>query len=173
MHALHHNHRIGTAELESALSAHPQCAEAAIVRCALGGCWVQRGQGPHPLTHLCSTPPPPPPPPLHSTSHSPHQPTPQPQTQTPTPTPTPSIPHPVKGESVYSFVVLMEGATAGEGVRKQLLELVRAQIGAFAVPDAIHWCVRCGGVGAPAVCALVLKTVLVPGCVLKPFCCCS
>ncbi|GBF98763.1 hypothetical protein Rsub_11169 [Raphidocelis subcapitata] len=74
-------HRIGTAEVESALASHPQCAEAAIV----------------------------------------------------------SVPHDVKGEAVYAYVVLRDGAAPSKAVRAALLELVRAQIGAFAAPDAIAW----------------------------------
>ncbi|KAI8474948.1 MAG: acetyl-CoA synthetase [Monoraphidium minutum] len=74
-------HRIGTAEVESALASHPACAEAAIV----------------------------------------------------------SVPHDVKGESVYAYVVLFDGAAPDDAARRGLLDLVRSQIGAFAAPDVIQW----------------------------------
>jgi len=34
----------------------------------------------------------------------------------------------------------MEGAAADDVMKKALSGAVRAQIGSFAVPDAIHWC---------------------------------
>ncbi|KAI8469721.1 MAG: acetyl-coenzyme A synthetase [Monoraphidium minutum] len=74
-------HRIGTAEVEGALTSLDQCAEAAVI----------------------------------------------------------GVPHDVKGESVYAFVTLMDGAPQDAAAKKALCGAVRAQIGAFAVPDVIHW----------------------------------
>ncbi len=116
--------------MESALSAHPQCAEAAICR------WVKKGAGAldtrrHLSSHLKHAPPHPPArPPARPPKHT-HP--------TPTPTQPPSVPHDVKGEAVYAFVVLMEGAAPGDATRRELVDLVRGRIGAFAVPDTIHW----------------------------------
>jgi len=74
-------HRVGTAEVESALTTHDLCAEAAVI----------------------------------------------------------GTPHDIKGESVYAYVTLMEGAAPTDALKKELLELVKRQIGSFAAPDVIHW----------------------------------
>jgi acetyl-CoA synthetase len=74
-------HRLGTAEIESAITSHPVVCEAAVV-----------GQ-----------------------------------------------PHPVKGESVYAFVTLMEGQKVSESLSTELRVRVREKIGALAVPEVIHW----------------------------------
>lgn len=87
-------HRIGTAEIESALVLHPAVAEAAVV----------------------------------------------------------GFPHDVKGEGIYCYVTLKDGFEYQDELRKELkskvacngddtnLHLqVRAEIGAFATPDVIHW----------------------------------
>lgn len=74
-------HRIGTAEVESALVSHSQCAEAAVV----------------------------------------------------------GFEHEVKGQGIYAFVTLVEGAPYNEELKKSLILAVRNQIGAFAAPDKIHW----------------------------------
>lgn len=74
-------HRVGTAEVESSLTSHDACAEAAVI----------------------------------------------------------GVPHDIKGEAVYAYVSLMEGAAPTPQLKKELLELVRRQIGAFAAPDTIHW----------------------------------
>ena len=74
-------HRIGTAEVESALDMHHSCCEAAVV----------------------------------------------------------GYEHPVKGQGICAFVALMDGAEANEDLRKELVMLVRSEIGAFAAPDAIHF----------------------------------
>ncbi|KIY95897.1 acetyl-CoA synthetase [Monoraphidium neglectum] len=74
-------HRIGTAEVESALTSLDQCTEAAVI----------------------------------------------------------SVPHDVKGESVYAFVTLMDGVPSDDAMKKALSAAVRSQIGSFAVPDTIHW----------------------------------
>jgi len=89
-------HRLSTSEIESALTGHALCAEAAVV----------------------------------------------------------GVPHPVKGESVYAFVALVEGsggdrhAPPGDAARlkRELNAAVRAAIGAFASADVIHWA---GALGLP------------------------
>ena len=56
-----------------------------------------------------------------------------------------STPHDIKGESVYAYVTLMEGAGPTDALKKELLELVKRQIGSFAAPDVIHWAPGRGG----------------------------
>ena len=72
-------HRIGTAEVESALVNHPLVAQAAVV----------------------------------------------------------GAPHPIKGQSISSFVTLKEGAEESEELIKELKMEVRSGIGPFAQPDQV------------------------------------
>ena len=75
-------HRIGTAEVESALVLHEQVAEAAVV----------------------------------------------------------GFPHDIKGEGIYAFVTLMHGVDDNlDGIKQELTDLVRSEIGPFAKPDALQW----------------------------------
>ena len=74
-------HRMGTAEVESALVAHDQVAEAAVV----------------------------------------------------------GYPHPIKGQGVYAYVTLIHDVEPSEGLKKQLVDWVRDEIGPIAKPDVIHW----------------------------------
>ena len=74
-------HRIGTAEVESALVLHNKVAEAAVV----------------------------------------------------------GFPHEIKGQGIYAYVTLMEGAESNEELRKELVSFVRNEIGPIASPDTIHW----------------------------------
>ena len=75
-------HRIGTAEVESALVLHPRVAEAAVV----------------------------------------------------------SFPHDVKGEAIYAYVTLMAGDNSDpETLQKELVDMVRTEIGPIAKPDVIQW----------------------------------
>ena len=75
-------HRIGTAEVESALVLHEQVAEAAVV----------------------------------------------------------GFPHDIKGEGIYAFVTLMHGVDDDlDGIKQELTDLVRSEIGPFAKPDALQW----------------------------------
>jgi acetyl-CoA synthetase len=74
-------HRLGTAEIESALVAHPQVAEAAVV----------------------------------------------------------GFPHDIKGQGIYAYVTLIQGAVATDELRKELILWVRKEIGAIASPDVIQW----------------------------------
>ncbi len=74
-------HRLGTAELESALVSHPSVAEAAVV----------------------------------------------------------GYPHEIKGDGIYAYVVLKEGSTPNEELRKGLSIHVRTVIGPIATPDKLQF----------------------------------
>ncbi len=74
-------HRMGTAEVESALVLHHNVAEAAVV----------------------------------------------------------GFPHPIKGQGIYAFVTLNTGTPKTDKLKKELVQLVRTQIGPIATPDAIQW----------------------------------
>jgi len=74
-------HRMGTAEIESALVLHEEVAEAAVV----------------------------------------------------------GYPHDIKGQGIYAYVTLNVGVEPSEELRKELVELVRKEIGAIAHPDIIQW----------------------------------
>jgi len=74
-------HRMGTAEVESALVLHDAVAEAAVV----------------------------------------------------------GFPHDIKGQGIYAYVTLVKGVEPSEELRKELIELVREEIGPIAKPDVIQW----------------------------------
>ncbi len=74
-------HRMGTAEIESALVLHEHVAEAAVV----------------------------------------------------------GYPHDIKGQGIYAYVTLNVGVEPSEALRKELIDLVRKEIGAIANPDIIQW----------------------------------
>jgi acetyl-CoA synthetase len=74
-------HRLGTAEVESALVLHEHVAEAAVV----------------------------------------------------------GYPHDIKGQGIYAYVTLNAGVTPTEALRKELINLVRHEIGPIATPDVIQW----------------------------------
>ena len=74
-------HRMGTAEVESALVLHEQVAEAAVV----------------------------------------------------------GYPHDIKGQGIYAYVTLMEGAEPSDELKKALVQLCVQEIGAIAKPDIIQW----------------------------------
>ncbi|MFQ5918635.1 MAG: acetate--CoA ligase [Thermoplasmata archaeon] len=74
-------HRLATAEVESALVAHPSVVEAAVV----------------------------------------------------------GYPHEIKGQGIYSYVVLREGQEPSEALRKELVQTVRTEIGPIATPDRIQF----------------------------------
>jgi acetyl-CoA synthetase len=74
-------HRMGTAEIESALVLHESVAEAAVV----------------------------------------------------------GYPHDIKGQGIYAYVTLNNGTEPSEALRKELVDLVRKEIGAIANPDIIQW----------------------------------
>ena len=74
-------HRMGTAEVESALVLHAQVAEAAVV----------------------------------------------------------GMPHDIKGQGIYAYVTLNSGVAADDGLRRDLRDWVRKEIGPIATPDAIQF----------------------------------
>ncbi len=74
-------HRLGTAEVESALVLHEKVAEAAVV----------------------------------------------------------GYPHDIKGQGIYAYVTLMAGVNGSDDLRKELVKLVRKEIGPTASPDIIQW----------------------------------
>ena len=74
-------HRMGTAEVESALVLHDQVAEAAVV----------------------------------------------------------GYPHEIKGQGIYGYVTLMVGSESSDELKRDLVNLVRKEIGPFATPDIIQW----------------------------------
>ena len=74
-------HRMGTAEVESALVLHPDVAEAAVV----------------------------------------------------------GFPHDIKGQGIYAYVTLNTGVEPHDGLRADLISLVRTEIGPIAAPDVIQW----------------------------------
>jgi acetyl-CoA synthetase len=74
-------HRMGTAEVESALVLHPKVAEAAVV----------------------------------------------------------GFPHEIKGQGIYAYVTLNAGVNGDDALKKELVALVRKEIGGIAAPDHIQW----------------------------------
>ncbi|MDF1582641.1 MAG: acetate--CoA ligase [Methyloprofundus sp.] len=74
-------HRMGTAEVESAIDEHPLVAESAVV----------------------------------------------------------GYPHDIKGQGIYAYVTLHVGIEGTEALKKELVDLVRADIGPIASPDLIQW----------------------------------
>ena len=74
-------HRMGTAEVESALVLHESIAEAAVV----------------------------------------------------------GYPHDIKGQGIYAYVTPIAGIETSEQLRKELIQLVRSEIGPIASPDIIQW----------------------------------
>ncbi len=74
-------HRLGTAEIESALVLHSAVAEAAVV----------------------------------------------------------GYPHDLKGQGIYAYVTVMAGITPTDDLKKELVQLVRNEIGAIATVDIIQW----------------------------------
>jgi acetyl-CoA synthetase len=74
-------HRLGTAEIESALVLHPHVAEAAVV----------------------------------------------------------GYPHDIKGQGIYAYVTTMSGVEPSDDLKKELVALVRGEIGPIATVDIIQW----------------------------------
>ncbi len=74
-------HRMGTAEVESALVLHEKVAEAAVV----------------------------------------------------------GFPHDIKGQGIYAYTTLMAGVEGTDELKRELIALVRKEIGAIASPDHIQW----------------------------------
>jgi len=74
-------HRLGTAEIESAIVACPKVAEAAVV----------------------------------------------------------GYPHDIKGQGIYCFVTLKQGVEPNDDLKRELVQMVRHEIGPTATPDVIQW----------------------------------
>ncbi|MBE0510724.1 MAG: acetate--CoA ligase [Chromatiales bacterium] len=74
-------HRMGTAEVESALVLHDAVAEAAVV----------------------------------------------------------GFPHDIKGQGIYCYVTLVKGIEPSDALKKELVQMVRTEIGPIASPDVIQW----------------------------------
>jgi acetyl-CoA synthetase len=74
-------HRMGTAEVESALVLHPKVAEAAVV----------------------------------------------------------GYPHDIKGQGIYCYVTPIAGVEGDDNLKKELVKMVRSEIGPIASPDLIQW----------------------------------
>jgi acetyl-CoA synthetase len=74
-------HRMGTAEIESALVLHEAVAEAAVV----------------------------------------------------------GYPHDIKGQGIYCYVTLVKGVEPSDALKKELVHMVRSEIGPIASPDIIQW----------------------------------
>lgn len=49
-----------------------------------------------------------------------------------------AVPHEVKGQGIYAFVVLVQGAQFSQEMKKTYIQAVRKEIGAFAVPEFVH-----------------------------------
>jgi len=50
-----------------------------------------------------------------------------------------SVPHAVKGESIYAYVTVLDEVAPSAKLHAELVNLVKTQIGSFAAPDVIHW----------------------------------
>ena len=48
-------------------------------------------------------------------------------------------PHDIKGQGIYAYVTLNVGVEASDELKKQLVKLVRKEIGPIATPDVIQW----------------------------------
>jgi acetyl-CoA synthetase len=48
-------------------------------------------------------------------------------------------PHDIKGQGIYAYVTLNIGVEPSEGLKVELIDLVRKEISAIANPDIIQW----------------------------------
>ncbi|MDH3980939.1 MAG: acetate--CoA ligase [Gammaproteobacteria bacterium] len=48
-------------------------------------------------------------------------------------------PHDIKGQGIYAYVTLVNGVEPTDALRKELISLVRQEIGPIATPDIIQW----------------------------------
>lgn len=48
-------------------------------------------------------------------------------------------PHQIKGQGIYCYVTLNAGVEPTDGLRKDLVDWVRREIGPIATPDVIQW----------------------------------
>jgi acetyl-CoA synthetase len=49
------------------------------------------------------------------------------------------MPHEIKGEAIYAYIVLKEGYQPSEELRKELIQHIRKEIGPVATPDVIQF----------------------------------
>ncbi len=49
------------------------------------------------------------------------------------------VPHAIKGQTIYAYVTLVEDAEPTDGLREELRQHVRAQIGPIATPDFVQF----------------------------------
>jgi acetyl-CoA synthetase len=49
------------------------------------------------------------------------------------------FPHDLKGQGIYAYVTLMEGAVPDDNMKKEIIATVRKIIGPIATPDVIQW----------------------------------
>ena len=48
-------------------------------------------------------------------------------------------PHAIKGQGIYAYVTLMSGVEPSDELKRELVMLVRREIGPIAAPDVIQW----------------------------------
>ncbi len=48
-------------------------------------------------------------------------------------------PHEIKGQGIYAYITLVRNAEANEALKKELVDLVRSEIGPIAKPDVLQW----------------------------------
>lgn len=48
-------------------------------------------------------------------------------------------PHEIKGQGIYAYVTLMQGEEGSDGLRDELLALVKQEISPIATPDIVQW----------------------------------
>jgi acetyl-CoA synthetase len=48
-------------------------------------------------------------------------------------------PHDIKGQGIYAYVTLVKGKEPSDAVKKELVQLVRSEIGPIATIDVIQW----------------------------------
>ena len=48
-------------------------------------------------------------------------------------------PHDIKGQGIYCFITLNSGVSQNENLKKDLIQLVRKELGPIATPDLIQW----------------------------------
>jgi acetyl-CoA synthetase len=49
------------------------------------------------------------------------------------------MPHPITGQGIYAYVTVNAGCEVSEPLRKELVQLVRTEIGPIATPDVIQF----------------------------------
>jgi len=49
------------------------------------------------------------------------------------------FPHKIKGQGIYAFITLNSGEEPSDELKKELIQLVRKEIGPIANPDVVQW----------------------------------